>query len=96
MKILIMGAGVIGVTTAYQLLKDGHEVVAETGVTTTASTAACSTSTAPRPIVLDGDAVEKVATDTGEFSADAYVPALETLGRLLAPDHPRAKRQVEA
>jgi D-amino-acid dehydrogenase len=27
MKILVMGAGVIGVTTAYQLLKDGHEVV---------------------------------------------------------------------
>jgi D-amino-acid dehydrogenase len=26
MKILVMGAGVIGVTTAYQLLKDGHEV----------------------------------------------------------------------
>ncbi len=26
MKVLIMGAGVIGVTTAYQLLKDGHEV----------------------------------------------------------------------
>ena len=27
MKILVMGAGVIGITTAYQLLKDGHEVV---------------------------------------------------------------------
>ena len=27
MKILVMGAGVIGVTTAYQLLQDGHEVV---------------------------------------------------------------------
>ncbi len=26
MKVLVMGAGVIGVTTAYQLLKDGHEV----------------------------------------------------------------------
>ncbi len=26
MKILVMGAGVIGVTTAYQLLKDGHQV----------------------------------------------------------------------
>ena len=26
MKILVMGAGVIGVKTAYQLLKDGHEV----------------------------------------------------------------------
>jgi D-amino-acid dehydrogenase len=26
MKILVMGAGVIGVTTAYRLLKDGHEV----------------------------------------------------------------------
>ncbi len=26
MKILVMGAGVIGVTIAYQLLKDGHEV----------------------------------------------------------------------
>lgn len=26
MKILVLGAGVIGVTTAYQLLKDGHEV----------------------------------------------------------------------
>lgn len=26
MKILVMGAGVIGVTTAYELLKDGHEV----------------------------------------------------------------------
>ena len=27
MRILIMGGGVVGVTTAYQLLKDGHEVV---------------------------------------------------------------------
>ena len=26
MKVLVMGAGVIGVTTAYCLLKDGHEV----------------------------------------------------------------------
>ena len=26
MKIIVMGAGVIGVTTAYQLVKDGHEV----------------------------------------------------------------------
>ncbi len=26
MKVLVMGAGVIGVTTAYQLLRDGHEV----------------------------------------------------------------------
>ncbi|MEE8502238.1 MAG: D-amino acid dehydrogenase [Kiloniellales bacterium] len=26
MKVLVMGAGVIGVTTAYRLLKDGHEV----------------------------------------------------------------------
>lgn len=26
MKVLVMGAGVIGVTSAYQLLKDGHEV----------------------------------------------------------------------
>ncbi|MDX1423869.1 MAG: D-amino acid dehydrogenase [Kiloniellales bacterium] len=27
MRILVMGAGVVGVTTAYQLLNDGHEVV---------------------------------------------------------------------
>ncbi len=27
MRVLIMGGGVVGVTTAYQLLKDGHEVV---------------------------------------------------------------------
>ena len=27
MRILIMGGGVVGVTTAYQLLRDGHEVV---------------------------------------------------------------------
>ncbi len=27
MKVLVMGAGVVGVTTAWQLLKDGHEVV---------------------------------------------------------------------
>ena len=27
MRILIMGGGVVGVSTAYQLLKDGHEVV---------------------------------------------------------------------
>jgi len=27
MKVLVMGAGVVGVTTAYQLAKDGHEVV---------------------------------------------------------------------
>ena len=26
MKVLVMGGGVIGVTTAWQLLKDGHEV----------------------------------------------------------------------
>ena len=26
MKVLVMGGGVIGVTTAYQLLRDGHEV----------------------------------------------------------------------
>ena len=26
MKILILGAGVIGVTTAYSLVKDGHQV----------------------------------------------------------------------
>ncbi len=28
MKILVMGAGVIEVTTAYQLLQDGHRAVA--------------------------------------------------------------------
>ena len=27
MRVLIMGGGVVGVTTAYQLLRDGHEVV---------------------------------------------------------------------
>ena len=27
MKVLVMGAGVVGVTTAWQLVKDGHEVV---------------------------------------------------------------------
>src|SRR6201998_2203269 len=27
MRVLIMGGGVVGVTTAYQLLKDGHEVM---------------------------------------------------------------------
>ena len=26
MKVLVLGGGVIGITTAYQLLKDGHEV----------------------------------------------------------------------
>ena len=26
MKVLVMGGGVIGVTTVWQLLKDGHEV----------------------------------------------------------------------
>ncbi|MEE8563724.1 MAG: FAD-dependent oxidoreductase, partial [Alphaproteobacteria bacterium] len=26
MKIVVLGAGVIGVTTAYHLLRDGHEV----------------------------------------------------------------------
>ena len=26
MKVIVMGGGVIGVTTAYCLLKDGHEV----------------------------------------------------------------------
>ena len=26
MEIIIMGGGVVGVTTAYQLLKDGHQV----------------------------------------------------------------------
>ena len=27
MRILVMGGGVVGVTTAYQLQRDGHEVV---------------------------------------------------------------------
>ena len=27
MRIVVMGGGVVGVTTAYQLLRDGHEVV---------------------------------------------------------------------
>ncbi|MCH9013840.1 MAG: FAD-dependent oxidoreductase, partial [Proteobacteria bacterium] len=27
MKVVVLGAGVIGVTTAYRLAKDGHEVV---------------------------------------------------------------------
>src|SRR5579875_2263420 len=27
MRVLVMGGGVVGVTTAYQLLQDGHEVV---------------------------------------------------------------------
>ena len=26
MEVLILGGGVVGVTTAYQLLKDGHQV----------------------------------------------------------------------
>ena len=26
MKVLVLGAGVVGVTTAYELLQDGHEV----------------------------------------------------------------------
>ena len=26
MKVVVLGAGVVGVTTAYQLMKDGHEV----------------------------------------------------------------------
>ena len=26
MRVLVLGAGVVGVTTAFQLLKDGHEV----------------------------------------------------------------------
>jgi glycine/D-amino acid oxidase-like deaminating enzyme len=27
MRVLVMGGGIVGVTTAYQLLQDGHEVV---------------------------------------------------------------------
>ena len=27
MRILVMGGGVVGVTAAYELLKDGHEIV---------------------------------------------------------------------
>ena len=27
MEVLILGGGVVGVTTAYQLLKDGHQVL---------------------------------------------------------------------
>ncbi|MGH7078441.1 MAG: FAD-dependent oxidoreductase, partial [Acetobacteraceae bacterium] len=27
MRVVVMGGGVVGVTTAYQLLRDGHEVV---------------------------------------------------------------------
>ena len=27
MHVIVLGAGVVGVTTAYQLLRDGHEVV---------------------------------------------------------------------
>ena len=27
MRVLVMGGGIVGVTTAYQLVRDGHEVV---------------------------------------------------------------------
>ena len=27
MRIVVLGAGVIGVTTAYELARDGHEVI---------------------------------------------------------------------
>ncbi|MGH6916127.1 MAG: FAD-dependent oxidoreductase, partial [Geminicoccaceae bacterium] len=27
MRVLVMGGGIVGVTTAYQLVQDGHEVV---------------------------------------------------------------------
>ncbi len=41
MKVLVMGAGVIGVTTAYRLLKDGHEVtVVERNATAAEETSA--------------------------------------------------------
>ena len=41
MKVLVLGAGVIGVTTAYRLLQDGHEVtVAERNPTAAEETSA--------------------------------------------------------
>ncbi len=52
MKVLILGAGVIGVSTAYELLKDGHEVV----VVDRQPQAASETSFANASLIACGDA----------------------------------------
>ena len=52
MKIIVLGAGVIGVTTAYQLLCDGHEVV----VVDRNSEAAAETSFANAGLIAPGHA----------------------------------------
>ncbi|MBZ0215098.1 MAG: D-amino acid dehydrogenase [Fimbriimonadaceae bacterium] len=52
MKILVLGAGVVGVATAYQLLKDGHDVT----VIDRASEAASFTSFANAGLVAPGHA----------------------------------------
>jgi glycine/D-amino acid oxidase-like deaminating enzyme len=42
MKVLVLGAGVVGVTTAHRLLKDGHEVtVIERNATAARDTVRC-------------------------------------------------------
>jgi D-amino-acid dehydrogenase len=50
MRVLVLGAGVVGVSTAYQLLKDGHEVV----VVERNSEAAAETSFANAGLIAPG------------------------------------------
>lgn len=50
MRVLVLGAGVIGVTTAYELVRDGHEVT----VLDRRATAAEETSFANAGIVAPG------------------------------------------
>ncbi len=52
MRVIVLGAGVIGVTTAYELLRDGHEVV----VLERRSEAACETSFANAGLVAPSHA----------------------------------------
>ena len=74
MHVVVMGAGVVGVTTAWQLLEDGHEVT----VIDRQPEAACETSFANAGLVAVGHAL-----------AWANPRALRTLVRsLIKPDQP--------
>ena len=74
MHVVVMGAGVVGVTTAWQLLEDGHEVT----VIDRQPEAACETSFANAGLVAVGHAL-----------AWANPRALRTLIRsLIKPDQP--------
>ena len=85
MHVVVMGAGVVGVTTAWQLLEDGHEVT----VIDRQPEAACETSFANAGLVAVGHALSW-----------ANPRVLRTLIRsLVKPDQPlrfRFRQQLSA